>query len=275
MPSRPKQAADAAARSRTLEVLARVGLLAWGLVHLVLGWIAVQVAFGKRGGDADQAGALAALARNPGGAALLGVLAVGFVAFAVWQATEAVRGHTGRPTGVKRTAYRVVSAGRAVVFAALGATSLRFAFGSRNADSADKQQSATADLLGLPGGQLLVGAIGVGVVVTGAVLVYRGVRRKFREHLDTAGMPAQVRHPVELLGTAGYAAKGIVLGVVGVLVIAAAVTFDADKSRGLDAALRTLGEQPYGKVLLCLVAAGLTCFGIFGFVDARYRHLNR
>jgi hypothetical protein len=64
-----------------------------------------------------------------------------------------------------------------------------------------------------------------------------------------------------------------VLGVVGVLVIAAAVTFDADKSRGLDAALRTLGDQPFGKLLLCLVAAGLACFGIFSFVDARYRRI--
>jgi hypothetical protein len=274
MPSRTEQAADAAARSRTLEVLARVGLVAWGLVHLTLGWIAVQVAFGKRGGDADQAGALAALAQNPGGTALLVVLAVGFAAFAVWQATEAVRGHTERSAGTERNAYRAVSAGRAVIFGVLAATSLRFAFGSRNADSAEKQQSATADLLGLPGGRWLVGAIGLGVVVTGAVLVYRGVKRKFREHLDTASMPAEVRRPAELLGTAGYAAKGVVLGVVGVLVVAAAVTFDADKSRGLDAALRTLGDQPFGKVLLCLVAAGLACFGIFSFVDARYRHIT-
>jgi hypothetical protein len=274
MPSSPKQAADAAAQSRTLELLARVGLVAWGLVHLTLAWIAVQVAFGRRGGDADQAGALATLAQNPGGTALLVVLAVGFAAFACWQATEAVRGHLERREGAQRIAFRTASGGRAVLFAALAVTSLRFTVGSRNADSAEKQQSATADLLGLPGGQVLVGAIGLGVIVAGGVLVYRGLRRRFREQLDTGSMPAEVRHPAEVLGTAGYAAKGLVLGVSGVLVTAAAVTFDPDKSRGLDAALQTLGDQPYGKVLLCVVAAGLACFGVYGFVDARYRKIG-
>jgi hypothetical protein len=274
LPAAPTQAAHAVAHSRTLDVLARGGLLGWGLVHLSLAWICVQLAFGKGGQDADQGGALETLASNPGGTALLAALAVGFAAFAVWQATEAVLGHRQRSAGTERTAHRVVSGGRAVLFAALAVTSVRFVFGSRASDSAQQQSSATADLLALPAGPLLVGALGLAVVVTGGVLVYRGVRKKFRENLDTAEMPAEVRHPAEVLGLVGYTAKGIVLGIAGVLVIAAAVTFDPEKSRGLDAALKTLGGQPFGKVLLTLVALGLACFGVYSVVDARYRHIS-
>jgi hypothetical protein len=270
----PTQAAHTVAQSRTLDVLARGGLLGWGIVHLALAWICVQVAFGEGGQEADQGGALETLASNPGGTVLLVALAVGFAAFAVWQATEAVRGHGRRSAGTERTVHRVVSGGRAILFATLAVTSVRFAFGSRESNSAEKQSSATADLLALPAGPLLVGAVGLAVVVTGGVLVYRGLAKKFRENLDTAGMPSEVRQPAEVLGLVGYTAKGIVLGIAGVLVIAAAVTFDPEKSRGLDAALKTLGAQPFGKVLLVAVAAGLACFGVYSFVDARYRNIK-
>jgi hypothetical protein len=268
------QAAHVAARSRTLEVLARAGLLSWGIVHLTLAWICVRVAFGESGGKADQSGALATLASNPGGTALLGVLGIGFLGFAAWQVTEAIRGHRERSAGAERVLHRVISAGRVLLFGALAAASASFAFGSRNSDSAAEQQSTTADLLGLPGGQVLVGAIGLTVVVVGAVLVYRGVARKFHENLDTAAMPREVEHPTTVLGVLGYSAKGVVLGIAGALVVSAAVTFDPSKSRGLDAALKTLGEQPYGKALLCTAAAGLACFGLYSIVDARYRKIG-
>jgi hypothetical protein len=268
------RAAHVAARSRTLEVLARGGLVAWGIVHLTLAWICAQVAFGERGGDADQSGALATLAGSPGGTPLLVLLGVGFLGCAGWQLTEVVRGHGERSAGVQRAAYRAVSGGRMVLFAALAVLSATFAFGSRSSDSAEQQQSTTAELLRLPAGPLLVGAIGVAVLVVGAVLVYRGVRRRFRENLDTAGMPREVQHPTDVLGVIGYTAKGVVLGIAGMLVVAAAVTFDPAKSRGLDAALKTLGEQPYGKVLLLAAAAGLACFGMYSIVDARYRRIG-
>jgi hypothetical protein len=269
-----ERAVHTAARSRTLAALARVGLVSWGIVHLTLAWICAEIAFGRHGGDADQAGALSTLAANPGGTVLLCVIAVGFLAFAGWQVTEAVRGHTERPAGRQRIAYRLVSAGRAGLFGALAVTSATFVLGDRSADSAEKQESLTAGLLALPGGQLLVGGIGLAVVVTGGVLVYQGVTKRFREHLDTATMPAGVEHPTDVLGLLGYSAKGAVLGIAGALVIGAAATFDPDKSRGLDAALKTLGEQPFGKVLLCTVAAGLACFGVYSLVDARYRRIG-
>jgi hypothetical protein len=242
-------------------------------VHLTLAWICGRVAFGGGGGNADQTGALATLASNPGGAALLTVLGIGFAGFAAWQLTEAVRGHTERPAGVERVLHRAVSAGRVLLFGALAVASVKFAVGQES-DSAEQQRSITTELLELPGGQLLVGAIGLAVVAIGGVLVYRGVRKKFHENLDTASMPAEVQHPTDILGIVGYSAKGAVLGVAGALVVAAAVTFDPSKSGGLDAALKTLGEQPFGRVVLCAAAAGLACFGVYSIVDARYREIR-
>ena len=268
------QAAHAAARSRSLEILARGGLVSWGIVHLTLAWICVRIAFGEGGGTADQTGALATLASNPGGTALLVVLAIGFAGFAAWQLTEAVRGHTERPAGTERVLHRAASAGRVLLFGALAVASVTLAVGGGASGSAEKQRSVTADLLGLPVGQLIVGGLGLAVVAVGGVLVYRGVKKKFHENLDTANMPREVRHPTDILGVVGYSAKGAVLGVAGALVVAAAVTFDPSKSGGLDAALKTLGEQPFGRVVLCAAAAGLACFGVYSIVDARYREIR-
>jgi hypothetical protein len=77
--------------------------------------------------------------------------------------------------------------------------------------------------------------------------------------------------PASRLGIAGYTAKGVAFGITGLLVIAAAVTYDPQKSRGLDGALRTLREQSYGTILLTLIALGITAFGVFCFVQAKYR----
>jgi len=92
----------------------------------------------------------------------------------------------------------------------------------------------------------------------------------FRENLDLAAMSENARFWALRLGRAGYAAKGAALDVVGLLVIAAAVTYDPDKSRGLDAALKTLAGQPYGQWLLSALALGIACYGLYCLFWARY-----
>ena len=72
------------------------------------------------------------------------------------------------------------------------------------------------------------------------------------------------------LGRVGYVAKGVAFGIVGLLVIAAAATYDPEKSRGLDAALKTLAAQPYGQWLLSALALGIGCYGLYCFLWARY-----
>src|SRR4051812_50098447 len=89
-PSRPGAAGEVA-NSDALENLARVGLIAYGVVHLLVAWLAIQLAwFGGGGKSADQSGAMSTVAESPVGKPLLWLIAVGVIALAVWQAAEGV-----------------------------------------------------------------------------------------------------------------------------------------------------------------------------------------
>ncbi|ROO59433.1 uncharacterized protein DUF1206 [Micromonospora sp. Llam0] len=209
--------------SRSLKLLARAGFLGYGLAHLLVAWLALQIAFGRPAADGDQSGALRTLAAQPLGGVLLIAVAVGLAAMAVWQGIEAAVGHRTE-RGNKRTFERVVSVGRTVVYLSFAWTAVQV-FRNANADTADQEQA----------------------------------------------MSARVWTVVCRLGTAGYVAKGVAYGTAGALVVTAAVQFDPEQARGLDAALHTLREQAFGSVLLSLVAAGFAAFGVYCFAQSRYR----
>jgi hypothetical protein len=270
----PSDVPDAAGRlveaadKTWLDRIARVGLVGFGVVHLLVAWLAVRIAWGRGRGEADGTGALRLIAVEPLGALLLAAIAVGLVALALWQTSLVVWGYR-RHRGGKRVERRIVSAGRTVVYLTVGVAAGRFAFGAQ-ASAAAEQEQATAGALGLPGGQFIVGFAGIVVVAIGTALLWRGLTRGFRENLDVAAMSEGTRRWALRLGQAGYTAKGVVFGIVGLLVIFAAVTFDPDKSRGLDAALKTLAAQPYGRWLLSALALGIACYGCYCFLWSRH-----
>jgi len=263
--SRVAEATD----SPWLQLVARAGLVGFGVVHLLLAWLALRIAWGGGGGEeADETGALQTVAAQPFGELLLWALAVGLFALALWQAMLAIWGYR-RHQGGKRTRRRLVSAGRAVAYLVLGGAAVRFALGAATSAAA-KQEQATAGALGLPGGRFLVGAAGLAVLGAGIAFVWRGFSEGFRENLDMAAMSDSVRAWSLRLGRAGYVAKGVVFAIVGLLVVTAAVTYDPDKSRGLDAALKTLAGQPFGQWLLSALALGIAGYGLYCLFWARH-----
>jgi hypothetical protein len=238
---------------------ARAGYAVSGLLHLLIGWIALRVAWGRGGGSADQSGALATLAGNAGGQLLLWVAVVGFALLAVWQVAEAVRGGPGR-----EATDRAKSAAKAVVYAVLAWTALGFARGG-GSSSRSQTVDVTATVMGAPGGRLLVGAAGLAVVGVGAYHCWKGWTRGFLADLQ--------EHPgawAVHAGRFGYVAKGVALAVVGGLFVAAALHERPSEAAGLDGALKTLGGRPYGSVLLTVVALGLLAYGVYSFARARY-----
>jgi hypothetical protein len=248
----------------TATKVGRFGVAGLGVVYLLLAWLSAQLALG--GGSeqsADNTGALKELAGNGPGKVLLGVLAVAFAAYAVWQLYEAAAGYH-HYSGRKRTMKRVAGVVKALIGAALAYTSARLVAGSGQKDSSEQQQDITARLLSEPGGKALVIAIGLAVVVFSGYLVYRGWTRGFLEKLE--GRPS---HRVELLGVAGYVARGVIFGVLGILVVVAGFRENAEQSGGLDSALKTLQDQPFGTVLLIGVALGFAAFGVYELVTAR------
>jgi hypothetical protein len=268
---RAASAARQAADSKWIERAARVGLAARGLVYVLIGILALQIAFVDRAERADQKGAFQTLAQNGFGKLVLWLVILGFLGYGLWQATEAAWGHRRELDDRKRTANRAESAVKAVIYLVLAVVAFRVVTGSSQGGQGGEQ--VTAKLLQLPGGQVLVGLAGVAIVAAAVVLAWRGLRTKFEEHLDLSELGPGARSAVINLGKVGYIARGIVFTLVGILVVAAAVTFDPDKARGMDAALRQVAARPYGPWLLGLMALGLMCFGAYSFAESRYRRL--
>ncbi|MGK5115074.1 MULTISPECIES: DUF1206 domain-containing protein [unclassified Geodermatophilus] len=266
-------AADRAGNSDALEHLARVGLIAYGVVHMLIAWLALQLAWGGGGQSADQSGALATLSEQPLGKPLLWVLAIGLIALAVWQLAEVLRWRSGLSASGdarKKAVTKIVkSVAKAITYAALAVLAIRFASGGGQSSSSSQQQQ-TAGVFGWPGGRWLVGLIGLVVIGVGVYLVYKGVSKRFLKQIDLAEAPPRTRDLVEKLGLIGFPAKGVALALVGGLLVYAAITYDPAKASGLDGALRTVLEAPFGRVLLTLVALGIAAFGAFCFVRARY-----
>jgi hypothetical protein len=256
--------------NRYFQLLGRVGLAAYGLVHFTIAYLAARVALGAGGATADKGGALATLVAQPGGRALLWAVTVGLAMLVLWRLGEAAVGLRWVQPRNKRTRKRVESAATAVVFGLLAVSAGKLAAGA-GASSDNQQEAFTARVLALPLGQLLVGAVGVALIAVAGYEIYRGVRKKFVEDLDLSTASPTARTVAVRLGQVGYPAIGVAYGIIGALIISMAVTYRPDKKVGLDAALTTLAAQTYGTALLLIVAAGLACFGLYCLFDARYR----
>ena len=263
-----------AGESDALENLARVGLIAFGVVHLLVAWLAVQLAwFGGGGESADQSGAMATLAESPVGKPLLWIVAIGLIALAVWQAAEVLRWRSGWSASGKERTKALRKSGnalvKAIIYVALAVLAIRFATGSGQSSSSS-QQETTAGVFGWPGGQFLVGAAGLILIGVGAWHVRKGLNKHFLKQIDTSGASPSAVRLVTRLGQVGFPGKGIALAGVGGLLVWAAVTFDPSKAQGLDGALHGVLELPFGRILLTLIAVGIAAFGAFCFVRARY-----
>jgi Domain of Unknown Function (DUF1206) len=258
---------ERAATGSAAASIARAGLVARGVIYLLIGWVALMLALGRSNAEADQRGALKTLAGKPYGSVALWLLVVGFAAYALWRISEAFVGVTGEGSGA---GPRVKSAFRGVVYAFFAVTTVSVLHGS-GASQATTQQDATARVMHHSGGRWAVGLVGVVVVIVGLTLILEGLRRSFVKTLRTGDMSNRTRAIVVKLGVIGTTARGIVFAIAGGLVIEAAVTFDPAKARGLDEALRTLRDRPYGAVALGLAAVGLVIFGLYGLCEARWR----
>ncbi len=266
-----KRAADRADNSDVLEHVIRGGLVAYGIIHILIGWLALQIAFGEKAKQASGTGALEYLAKQPLGGVLIWVVALGMVALVIWRLLEVWQSYR-TDDGSDRVKEIVQQLFKGVLYAALAFSALQVATG-QSGGGGGGTDSMTADLMKATAGQLLVGAVGLGVLAYGAYYVYQGWTEKFLEKLDGRPQSAEISKAYRWLGKAGFVAKGIAIGVIGGLFIYAAATHDPKKSAGLDQALQEIVQQPFGQVLLTLVAAGIACYGLFAF--ARARHLDR
>jgi Domain of Unknown Function (DUF1206) len=266
-----------AATGRWMAVLARCGYAAKGVVYLLIGGIAAKVAIGAGGAVTDQKGVLQTILAQTYGPILLGAVTIGLFGFALWCFIQAVFDTEGKGTTAKGLIARIGYAAVGITYAALayGAFQLVMGSGSGGKGSNATAQDGTALLLKQPFGPALVIVVGLIALGVACYLFYTAYAAKFQAKLNVATLPAQVKKLIIAVGRAGYAALGVVISIIGIFLMVAAFQHNASKAKGLDGALQELAHQPFGRVLLGIVALGLFAYGIYSLVEARYRRVGK
>lgn len=266
-----------AATGKWMTGFARVGYAAKGVVYLIIGLLAAKLAIGQGGAATDQRGALHTIYEQPFGKFLLIVVAIGLLAFALWSVIQAIYDTDGKGSKAKGIIARIGYAAVGLAYAALafGAYQIATSTGSGGNSSSTSTQDATAKLLQLPFGVPLVVIVGLVVLGVAGYVFVKAYKAKFENTLNLATLSAQVKKAVIFLGRLGYGALGVVFTIIGFFMIVAALQFNAQQAKGLDTALSELLHLPFGPVLLGIVALGLIAYGVYSFVEARYRRLGR
>lgn len=251
-------AARKAGDSPALEWSARLGYAVSGVLHLLIGWLGIQLAWINRNQSADQSGALQELAGTTVGRLVLWLSVLGFLGLGLWQLTELV-------AGSRKASDRFKSLAKAVTYLVLAFTCFRWASSGSGTGSRQQSVDFTAQLMSQPAGRYLVMGVGAAIVAVGGYHVWKGWTKRFlRDLQDHPGRLAEVA------GRIGYVAKGIALSVLGVLFVLAGLHGSAQEATGLDGALRTLLKAPFGQVLLTLVSLGFASYAVYSFARARH-----
>lgn len=267
-------AAGSRASSRgAIRALGRAGLTARGVIYIIVGALAVQIAFGSGGKEADRQGALQSVAEKPGGTILLWLLAIGLAGMAIWRFSEAIWGQA-RPDGHKAT-KRLSSLARGIFYSVVCASTVAFIIGAGGPGSSDKKsQDWTGKAMhDVPAGRWLVLLVGLGLIAGGIGIAVSAMKTKFEKKLKMHEMSPAVRKGVKVVGVTGLSTRAVVYAAVGVFFVYAAAKFDPGKAKGVDGTLRQFAHTPAGPWLLVLIALGLIVFGVYSFCEARWRRV--
>jgi hypothetical protein len=266
-----KGAVNRATNSRALQNVARGGYVINGILHLLIAYLIVLIAFGSKA-EADPSGALETLADTGGGGVSLWVVAAGFVALALWRLAESVLGlhpgeHADAHTRTSPITNRLKAFGLALMYCGLAFTAIQFAVGAGRRSS---RQAAglSARLMQSDGGTALLVIAGSAIVVIGSYYTYKGISRNFLNDLTVPG-----GRLLTALGVCGHVIEGLVLTAAGLSVVVATLTSDPAKATGLDAAVKALGQAQFGQPILAGAAAGFAAFGLYSFALTRYARM--
>jgi hypothetical protein len=262
-----KREGDNLAGAKPLGWLARVGLVARGLVYLIIGVLALQLVFDAGGKAANQQDALKTIAHQPFGKTMLILVAIGLAGYALWRLVRAAVGHGAeqRDSG----GDRVAALASGIAYVILCVTAVEIVAGSGTGSGTPKE--TTGGVLGWSGGTVIVAIAGAVLIGVAGYQAYKGLGKKFLDDAKTSEMGPGVRKGYTALGVFGHVARAVIFALVGYGLIKAAVDYNPKEAVGLDGALRQLADSSYGPVLLGVVAAGLAGFAIYSMADARYR----
>jgi hypothetical protein len=253
------------------EILGRVGLGAYGVVHLLLGWLAAEIAALGARASVDQRGAVAIVAHGGlVGRTILLLATVCLVTFAIWQVRAAAVGFRWVDERGLRWRKRIGAAAKVVGVGGVVYVAVRYLV--RSPGDGSDLRFLTAEAFGLPGGRLLVLAAAVVVLVTAVTTAFTGIRATFLGDLVPEKLTPGLRHAARWLGAVGNLTRAVAFAAIGVLGVVAVLDDDPDRVGGLDLALRTLADHTLGAAALAIAGVGFAAYGLYCLVDAYARH---
>lgn len=270
-----KRTAQKAEFSPLMEAVTRLGYGVRGLIYIIMGLLAVQVALGKGGGLASQQDAIAAIGKQPAGLILLWVVLIGLISYAVWGVVRAVLDPLHKGHDIKGLVARFGFLVSAFGYAILVLPTYRSITGGSQTASGSQTQKFFTSIMAMPWGRWAIGILGLAVLAGGLYQIYLGSKAGFDRQFQIYALTAKEVKLATDVGRFGTAARGVVLAVVGGLISLAAYRANPGQAVGMDAALATLLHQPYGIWLLGIVAVGLIAFGVYSLLSAAWFRLKR
>jgi hypothetical protein len=259
-----------------VERLARLGYLSVGVVYAVIGVLAMGAGLGRRGKTADQHGAMTTILEQPFGRVLLGIVALGLIGYAVWRFVAGFNDSERRGRDAKGLALRAGSIARGVFYTVFAAEVVRLVVRGSGGDSGGgdaKTKHWTATLLDKPFGRWILGIAGLIVIGYGIYQLVNAWRAKLSKQLRLGPMQPSMRQTIIGVSRFGIGARGLVFTVIGASLVLAAYRYDPNAARGTSGALQMLAD-PLGGLLLVPIGLGVAAYGIYGWINAKYRIID-
>lgn len=270
-----KRAGKKASYSPLMEKLARVGYGVRGLLYIMMGFLALQVTFGKGGSPTDMKGAIAELGKQPGGLIILWVILIGLVSYSLWGVVRAVFDPLHKGHDTKGLLARGGFLFSAVSYALLIPGTYGIISGAGSASSGGASQQSLAKIMASPMGHWVIGLIGLAVIASGVQQISKGFNNSFDKQFETYAMSAEEVKISTQLGRFGTATRGLIFALIGGLMVLAVYYSNPNQAIGIDTVLKTILSQPFGIWLLGIVALGLIAFGIYSMLSAAWFRLKR
>ncbi len=283
----PREAVERTARHWATQLIARSGLAARGVVFLLVGFVTAQIALtsaGNRGSgtrhSASGPGAVHTLAGGFGGRATLLALAAGLAGYAVFSIFDAALHHNDADKSrARRWAERLLSLWGAALYAAFCVWTVQVALSPRpgktsSGKSSMHKASLTSHLLSWPAGQFIVALVAAVIGVAGGALLRRALKRTFLERFQRSDMSSRSWHILQALGVYGILARALAYWVITGMILTAAIENNPSEGQGLDGSLRTVAGEGWGPYLLFPIALGFFAFGLYLFLEARFRKVS-
>jgi len=262
-----------------------MGYVAKGTVYSLTGILALGAAIGFSKKSEGKLGVIKFLQDQPFGNVLLGILALGFLCYAVWRFFQSIKDPENMGAELKAIGKRVGFFFSGIIYLGLGIYTVYQIFGTTTGEQSSGKSMLPADYLDyifyaiamLPADYLdyIFYAIAIGLAIKAIFQVVKAYKGRFLEkfHLNALSN-INTRKTIKWLAYSGLVARAIVVGIVSYFFFTAADTANKNDIKGTSEAFSFLRQNSEGSWLMGTVALGLICYGTYMFVMAKYRKFN-